>query len=96
MTSRSQKQKRMMVRERKLRRSQSRWLQKALFALSKAQEEQAKLLELRSERGDILDVTLEGTDYPMDEVTTGLKEAVHDWLELQRTAATAKAVGPVT
>ena len=91
MSRRSQKSN--LVRERKLRRSQARWLQKALFALSKAEEENSKLLELRSEQGDLLDVTLEGTDYSVDEVTTGLKGAVNNWLEHQRTAASAALRG---
>lgn len=89
----SSPKKRNLVRERKLRRSQSRWLQKALFALSKAEEEHTKLLELRSEDSDLLDVTLEGTDYPMDEVTTGLKEAVSSWLGEQRAAVRLAARG---
>jgi len=89
----SSPKKRNLVRERKLRRSQSRWLQKALFALSKAEEEHTKLLELRSEDSDLLDVTLEGTDYPMDEVTTGLKEAVSNWLGEQRAAVRLAARG---
>lgn len=90
----SSPKKRNLARERKLRRSQSRWLQKALFALSKAEEEHSKLLELRSEQSDLLDVTLEGTDYPMDEVTTGLREAVSTWLGDQRNAARLAARGP--
>lgn len=81
-----------LVRERKLRRSQSRWLQKALFALSKAEEEHAKLMELRGEREDAFGVTLEGNDYAMDKVTDGLRETVHDWLEVQRRAAQADPV----
>lgn len=85
--------KRNLARERKLRRSQSRWLQKAVFALSKAEEAHSKLLELHSEQPDLLDVTLEGTDYPMDEVTTGMKEAVADWLGSQRAAERAAIRG---
>lgn len=81
-------EKRKLTRERRILRNEARWLQKTLFALSKAEDEHTKLLELREvEEDDVpFDVTVDGTSHEISEVTAGLKEAVNEWLELQRTA----------
>jgi hypothetical protein len=83
----TKEQKRKLSRERRILRSQARWLQKALFALSKAEDEQGKLDELRD--GDVdapFDVTVGGTSHEIGEITSALKDTVEAWMEEQRTA----------
>lgn len=78
------KDKRQLVQERKLLRSQSRWLQKALFALSKAEDDQEKLSEVRGERHEPMVVTVGGATHELGEVTDSLREAVMARLEALR------------
>ncbi len=75
------KDKRQLVQERKILRSQSRWLQKALFALSKAEDDQAKLAEVRGSRHQPMGVTINGTTHAVNAVTDSLRDSVMDRLE---------------
>lgn len=76
-------QKRRAVRERKLLRSQARWLQKALFALSKADADRAKLEELVGE-AESLTVTIGKTSHDIEAVTDAIGAAVDERLAALR------------
>ena len=80
----TEKEKRQAVRERKILQSESRWLQQALFALSKADDDRGKLSDDRSET---LVVTIEGETYDIDSVTSAVKDAVLARVESIRAAA---------
>jgi hypothetical protein len=75
------KDKRVLVLERKILRSQSRWLQKALFALDKAEDDHAKLAEVRGESHEPMAVTIDGTAHHVGDVTGSLRVSVMDRLE---------------
>ena len=75
------KDKRVLVLERKILRSQSRWLQKALFALDKAEDDHAKLSEVRGESHEPMAVTIDGTTHQVGDVTGSLRVSVMDRLE---------------
>jgi hypothetical protein len=75
---------RQLVQERKLLRSQSRWLQKALFALDKAEDDHDKLAEVRGERHVPMAVTIDGTKHHVGAVTDSLRDSVMDRLERLR------------
>ena len=77
----TENEKRRMLRERRILRSQARWLQKAIFALSKAEDAHSKFLDEGGESVDSFDVSLNGSAYHIDEVTLALKDAVTEWLE---------------
>jgi hypothetical protein len=72
---------RQLVQERKILRSQSRWLQKALFALSKAEDDQTKLAEVRGDDHEPMAVTIDGTTHEVGAVTDSLRDSVMDRLE---------------
>ena len=78
------KDKRQLVQERKFLRSQSRWLQKALFALGKAEDDQEKLAEVRGERHEPMAVTVNGTTHELGAVTDSLRDSVMERLEALR------------
>jgi cation transport ATPase len=78
------KDKRQLVQERKILRSQSRWLQKALFALDKAEDDHAKLSEVRGEKHEPMAVTIDGTTHKVGAVTDSLRDSVMDRLERLR------------
>jgi hypothetical protein len=80
------KDKRQLAQERKILRSQSRWLQKALFALDKAEDDQAKLAEVRGEKHEPMAVRLDGTTHDVGDVTDALRDSVMDRLEGLRRA----------
>jgi hypothetical protein len=82
----TEKEMRQAVRERKILQSESRWLQKALFALSKADDDRDKLSD---DRAETLVVTIEGESYDIDSVTSAVKDAVLARVETLR-AATPK------
>jgi len=73
--------KRQLVQERKILRSQSRWLQKALFALDRAEDDHAKLAEVRGDSHEPMAVTIAGTTHKVGTVTDSLRESVMDRLE---------------
>ncbi|MDH3208299.1 MAG: hypothetical protein OEO79_16985 [Gemmatimonadota bacterium] len=92
MTSkRSEKQ---VVQGRRIQRSESGWLQKALFALGKASDAHGKLSELNGETHEPLLVTIEGETYDIDDVTDAVKDAVLERTESLRVATRGeKALG---
>lgn len=73
--------KRHLVQERKILRSQARWLQKALFALSKAEDDQAKLAEVRGSAHKPMSVTVDGSTHELGDVTDSLRNTVMERLE---------------
>lgn len=76
--------KKLGTHERRLLESESRWLQKALFALSKAEDDRAKLEESDAPALDPLKVKISGTAYDGEEVTTAMKDAVSERSEALR------------
>ena len=80
----TEKEKRQAVREQKILQSESRWLQKALFALSKADDDRDKLSD---DHAEPLLVTIDGETYDIDSVTTAVKDAVLARVESLRAAA---------
>lgn len=79
----TEKEKRQAVRERKILQSESRWLQKALFALSKADDDREKLSD---DQAETLVVTIDGETYDIDSVTSAVKDAVLARVESLREA----------
>ena len=79
-----QKDMRQLVQERKILRSQSRWLQKALFALAKAEDDQEKLAEVRGEAHEPMAVTVKGKTHELGVVTESLRDSVMERLEALR------------
>ena len=75
------KDQRQLVQERKILRSQSRWLQKALFALGKAEDDHTKLAEVRGESHEPMSVTIDVTKHGIDVVTVALRDSVMERLE---------------
>lgn len=70
------KDKKHQVQERRILRSESGWLQKALFALGKASDAHEKLSDLNGEEHEPLLVTIDGETYDIDSVTEAVREAV--------------------
>jgi hypothetical protein len=81
------KDKKQVVQERKILRSESGWLQKALFALTKASDEHEKLSELNGAEHEPLLVTIDGETYDIDSVTDAVKDAVLERTETLRVVA---------
>ncbi len=67
-------------RARRLMESESRWLQKALFALSKARHEREKLAE-QIKADEDLEVMIKGKAFELSTVRTALSEAVQERAE---------------
>ncbi len=74
------------VQERKILRDESRWLQKALFALDKASIEHEKLSELGEQEHEPLLVDIDGETYDIDSVTEAVRDAVLERSESLRTS----------
>jgi hypothetical protein len=87
MTTMSEKEERQAVRERKILQSESRWLQKALFALSKADDDRGKL---GGDLGGALSVTIAGEVHAIDVVTSAMKDAVEKRAESLRSAVSPR------
>lgn len=85
----SKRNEKQIVQERRILRSESGWLQKALFALGKASDAHGKLSELNGETHEPLLVTIDGESYDIDDVTDAVKDAVLERTESLR-AATSK------
>jgi hypothetical protein len=81
----TRKDKKHLVQERRILRSESRWLQKALFALGKASESHEKLSDLNGKEHEPLLVTIDGETYDIDSVTEAVKDAVMERSEALRT-----------
>jgi hypothetical protein len=73
------------TRERRILQSESRWLQKALFALSKAESDREKLAKERGEAVEPITVELDGKSYELDDVRDAVGEAVQERVETIRT-----------
>lgn len=69
------------TRERRILQSESRWLQKALFALSKAESDREKLERERGEEVEPLTVDLDGKAYELDDVRDAVGQAVQERVE---------------
>lgn len=78
------KEKRRENRARRIIRSESRWLQKAIFALSKAEEARVKLADLYDDDPQEFTVEVSGKDQDVGELGTLLREAVEARLQEQR------------
>ena len=78
------KDKRQSVQEQKILRSESGWLQKALFALGKASDAHEKLSELNGDEHEPLLVTIDGETFDIDLVTDAVKDAVMERTESLR------------
>ena len=72
------------VQERRIVRDESRWLQKALFALGKASDSHEKLSELHGDEHEPLLVTIDDDTYDIDSVTHALRDAVMERSESLR------------
>jgi len=77
-------EKRRANRARRLIRGESRWLQKAIFALSKAEEARGKLADLYDGEPEEFFVEVNGKRQDVAELGTALREAVEDRLQAQR------------
>lgn len=80
----TRKDKKRRVQERRVLRSESGWLQKALFALGKASDAHEKLSELNGDEHEPLLVTIDGETYDIDLVTDAVKDAVMERTERLR------------
>lgn len=78
------KEKRRENRARRIIRSESRWLQKAIFALSKAEEARTKLADLYDDDPEDFTVEVNGKNQDVAEIGTLLREAVEERLQQQR------------
>lgn len=74
------------TRERRILESESRWLQKALFALSKAESDRERLAKERSEKIEPLTVEIDGASFDLDTVRDAISEAVQERVEALRTS----------
>jgi len=70
--------------ERRLLESESRWLQKALFALSKAEDDRVKLEDSDASSLEPLKVQINGKSFDGDAVTSAMKDAVAERSEQLR------------
>jgi hypothetical protein len=73
------------TRERKLLESESRWLQKALFALSKADDDREKLAAAGdSGLAEGMTVEIEGKSFDISAVRDAVRDAVDERMEKLR------------
>jgi hypothetical protein len=78
------KEKRRANRARRLIRSEHRWLQKAIFALSKAEETRDKLAGLHDGEAPDLLVPINGSEHEVEAVGSALREVVQRRMDEQR------------
>lgn len=76
--------KKLGTHERRLLESESRWLQKALFALSKAEDDRVKLEDSDASSLEPLKVRINGKSFDADAVTSAMKDAVAERSEQLR------------
>lgn len=74
--------KRQLRKERRLVQSESRWMQKALFALNKAEDAREKLAKTREENGDTAVVNIGGNDLSIDALRTAIQDRVETLAEV--------------
>jgi len=77
-------EKRRENRARRIIRSESRWLQKAIFALGKAEEARTKLADLYEDEAEEFAVKVDGKKKDVGEIGGLLREAVEERLQKQR------------
>lgn len=70
--------------ERRLMESESRWLQKALFALSKAEDDRTKLEDALTGTLPPLEVEIKGKSFDIETVRIAMVEAVQERSETLR------------
>lgn len=70
--------------ERRLMESESRWLQKALFALSKAEDDRTKLEDALTGTLPRLEVQIKGKSFDIETVREAMVEAVQERSEALR------------
>ena len=78
---------RQAVQERRFQRNESRWLQKAVFALDKASLAHEKLSEVVGREHEPLLVDIDGEVFDIDAVTEAVRDAVLERSETLRTMA---------
>jgi len=78
------KEKRRANRARRLIRSEHRWLQKAIFALSKAEDARDKLADLYDGEAPDLVVPINGSEHEVEEVGSALREVIQQRMHAQR------------
>jgi hypothetical protein len=83
----SKRDEKQAVQARRILRSESGWLQKALFALGKASDAHTKLSELDGDTHEPLVVTIDGEAYDIEDVTDAVREAVLERTESLRVTA---------
>lgn len=76
--------KKLGTHERRLLESESRWLQKALFALSKAEDDRVKLEDSDAPALEPLKVEINGKSFDGDAVTSAMRDAVTERSEQLR------------
>jgi hypothetical protein len=64
--------------ERRLLESESRWLQKALFALAKAEDDRDKLVQARKGEGEGMTVSIKGKAFDISTVRSAMSDAVQE------------------
>ena len=79
-------ERRLGSRERRILQSEARWLQKALFALSKAENDRTRLERERGAAVDPLTVELGGVSYGLEDVRDAVGAAVYERVESIRLA----------
>lgn len=67
--------------ERRLMESESRWLQKALFALAKAEDDRGKLAEAMDDNAQAMKVKIKGKSFDVETVREAMVECVHERAE---------------
>lgn len=75
---------RMQRREIRLIQRESTWLQKALFALGKAEEAREGLAELHGEEPEPFKVSLEGRAVSLEDLEEALDDRIQELLEVVR------------
>ena len=70
--------------ERRLMESESRWLQKALFALAKAEDDRGKLAEALNDKSQTMKVKIKGKSFDVETVREAMADAVHERAEQLR------------
>jgi len=68
--------KRQLRKERRYVQSESRWMQKALFAIGKAQDARAKLQASREDGDDPITISIGDESVPLESVRDGFEQRV--------------------
>jgi hypothetical protein len=77
-------EKRLQRREIRLIQRQSTWLQKALFALGKAEEAREDLGQLQGKRPAGFQLSVEGREVSVDALEDALEERIRELMEVVR------------